>query len=236
LKEGRVVGVSDVNFPTHGLRLRVAAQAEIGVTRHQQFLIDRAMGLVAGDAAFPQGIMGKYEGTRLIPVALGAIFIRPRHRESARRFEDIAPMRVMTLHTVHLSLNHRMVLRQRKGGMYVQMTLKAGGRVMAGVDDEFGAAAGLNVFAAGTVAGFATRLARHGRFFVVKTSVRAGGKFADDFHVTIFAGGVSHVMGVGNREGSHHRARFAGAGNDQQGDADRQAGGKHQCECAIKLQ
>ena len=93
---------------------------------------------------------------------------------------------------------------------------------MAGIEDKLGTAARFDVFAAGPVTGFAAGLACHDRFFIVKTPVRAGGKFADDLHVAILAGGVSHIMGVWNRWRSDHRARFGGAGNNQQ----RHAGGQ----------
>ena len=162
LEKGSVIRVPDINLPGRRLGLCVTAQAKVGVTCHQQFLIDGTVRAVAGHAAFAHGVVGKHKGPGLILMTLGAAFIRARHGQSARRFEQVTPVRVMALHAIHVSFNHRMVLGQREFRMHIQMTLKAGGGVMAGIDDKFGAAAGFDVFAAGSVAGFAARLTRHG--------------------------------------------------------------------------
>jgi len=216
-----MVDVPDVNPLVDGLGLRVAAQAEVGITGHEQFLIDRPMRIVAGHAAFPHGIVFKHEGPGLILVALGAIFVRLRHGQSPGWFEEVSPMGIVALHTIHVSFDHRMMLGQHKFALHFQMAFKAGGRILPGINDELGAAAGFNMPAAGPMTGFAPSLAGHGGGVVVKPAMRAGGKFMDEVGVTILAGTVADVMGTGNFQGGDHHARFGDTGNGQQ----RQTGG-----------
>ena len=66
-------------------------------------------------------------------------------------------MRVVALNAVHFALEYRMMLRQMEFGFRIKMTLETGRRVSAGIyDKNTTATPGLNVFAAGPVAGFAT--------------------------------------------------------------------------------
>ena len=121
-------------------------------------------------------------------MTLRATFILSRHRESARRLENVAAMRIVALHAAHVAFDDRMMLRQIEFRVNVEMTLKTGSRIVARIDDELRGTAGLDVFAAGTVAGFAAGLAGHRRVFEVNPA-RASwqGKFLDDFLVAIRA-------------------------------------------------
>jgi len=203
----RVINVADVNLLAHRLDLCVAAQAKVRVALDEHFLIDRAMRIVANDAALTHRRMFKDEWPRLVAMTLRATFILPRHGQSARRLENVAAMRVMALHAAHVAFDDRMMLRQIKLRVDVEMTLKAGSRIFARVDDEISAAAGLDVFAARPVAGFAAGFTDHRRIFKMNPRMRAGGKFSDDVLVAIRAGLVTDVMRAGNFQRHHHRAR-----------------------------
>ena len=67
----------------------------------------------------------------LVAMALRATFVLPRHGQPARRFHDVAAVRIMALHAVHVPFDNRMMLRQIKFGVDVEMTLKTGRRILA---------------------------------------------------------------------------------------------------------
>ena len=165
------------------------------------------MRVVTRGATFAQRLVFKDEWSRLLAMTLRATFILPGHRQSADGFEDVAAVRIMALDTTHVSFDDRVMLRQVEFRLNVEMTLKAGGRVLAGVDDEFGAAAGLDMFAAGAMAGFATGFTGHGCIFKMDPRVRTHGKFPDDIRVTIRTGFVADEMRAGDfeRHGRHGR-------------------------------
>ena len=108
------------------------------------------------------------KGARLRFMALRAVLILPRHRQAARRLENIAAVRVMTVHTIHMALNNGMMLRQIKFPLHVEMTLKARGRTLSGINDQVCMATRTNMLAAGAVARFATNLAAHRRILNVQ--------------------------------------------------------------------
>jgi len=220
-----MVNVPDENSLVDGLGLRVAAQAEGGITGHEQLLIDRTMRLVTSHAAFPQGGMLKHKRPGLILVALGAILICPRHGQSARRLEEVISVRIMALPAIHVPFDHRMMLREHKVALHIEMAFKAGGGILAGIDDELGTTAGFNMPAAGPMTGFATGLARHGGVGVVKAAMWTGGKFADKVGVTILAGAVAGIMGAGDFQGGDHQARLGDAGKAGQSQAGGNANG-----------
>lgn len=230
----RVIRVADVNVSAGNVRaldLRMAAQAKIRVALDEHFLVDRAVWIMTDDAAFAQRRMFKDKRARLVAVTLRAAFILPRHRQSARRFENIAAMWIMALHATHVAFDDRVMLRQIKFRVHVEMTLETGRWVVARIDDKFSAAPGLDVLAARPVAGFAACLAGHPRIFKMNPRVRAGGKFADDVFVAVHAGLVADEMRAGNFQRHHHRVGRGGARNQKKNYADRQAGhhGHDQC-------
>ena len=222
LQKRRVICVADedVTGRVRWLHLCVTSQAKIGVAFDEHFLIDRAVWAVTNGAAFAHGFVFKDKGPRLVSVTLRATFILSRHRQSGRRFENVAAVRIVAIHTTHVTFNDWMMLRQIEFGVNIQMTLKTGCWVVAGVNDEFCAAAGFNVFAAGTVAGFATGFTDHCRIFKMNTRVRAGGEFSDDVGVTVRAGFVADVMRAGNFQRHDHRVRCCGTGIQKQQHAD----------------
>ena len=77
------------------------------------FWLIEAVRTVAGDAAFAQRRMFKNKRPRLVAMTLRAAFILPRHRQPARRFENVPAMRIVTLHAAHVAFDDWMMLRQR---------------------------------------------------------------------------------------------------------------------------
>lgn len=155
LQKRCVIGVADVNVTGGNIRalhLRVAAQAEIRIAFDEHFSIDRAVWAVASRAAFAQRFVLKNKWTRLGLMTLRATFILPRHREAARWFENVAAVWIVAIHAIHVAFDDRMMLRQIKFRVNVEVALKTGFGIFAGIDDEFRRAAAADVFAAGTVA------------------------------------------------------------------------------------
>jgi hypothetical protein len=97
--------------------------------------------------------------TRLRQVALRATLILPRHGQSTRGLQNVAAMRIVTLHTIHMPLNDGVMLREGELRVRIQMTLKTRLWILSGVDDELRGTTGANVFTPGAVAGFTTSLA-----------------------------------------------------------------------------
>ena len=214
LQKRRMIRVADVDVSGGNIRplhLRVAAQAKIRVACDKHLLVDRAVGIVAGGATFAHRRMLENKRAHLVAMTLRAAFVLPRHRESVRRFQNVAAVRVMALHAIHVAFDHGMVLRQTEFRVDIEMALKAGCGVVVRIDDEFCAAAGLDVLAAGAVAGFAAGLADHRRIFKMDARVRAGGKFPDKVRVAIRAGLVAGVMRAGDFERHDDRTRHGGA-------------------------
>lgn len=176
----------------------MAAQAKVGVIINKHFLVDRTMRVVADRAAFAHRFMLENKRARLGHVALRATLILPRHGQAALRFEDVTAVRVVAIHAIHVAFDDRMMLRQVKFRLYVQMTLKTGLRFFTGVDDEAGLAAGMDMLAARAVAGLATALAGHRRIFNMQARVRASREFSDNIRMAIGAGPVADVMRSGN--------------------------------------
>ena len=148
-QQQRVIGFSDKNLPRRtALNLRMTPQAQIRIARDQHLSTDRPMRLVTNSATFSQRLMLENERPRLIPMAVGAILIQARHRQSAGGLEDVRPVRVMTLHAVHPPLDNRMMLRQIELGPGLQVAFETRTWIFPRIDNEFPAAASaLNVLA-----------------------------------------------------------------------------------------
>jgi len=214
-----VIGVADINAAgghTRTLILRVTAQAQIGIAGDQHLFIHRTVRVVTGGAAFTHRLVFKDERPRLLAMTLRTTFILPRHGQAAGRFENVAAVRVVAGHTAHVPFDDRMVLGQVEFRLDVEMTLKAGRGVLAGVDDEFGAAAGLDVFATGAVAGFAAGFAGHGRVGDVDPRVGTGREFPDDLLVAIQASLIADVVRAGNLQRHCDYSRRGGTGVQQE--------------------
>lgn len=91
--------------------LRVTAQTEIRIGVDQHFPVYGSMRVVANRAAFPQCLVLEHDRPRLLLMTLRTALVKPRHRQASRGFENVAAMRVMTLHAVHMAFLDRVMLR-----------------------------------------------------------------------------------------------------------------------------
>ena len=176
------------------LDLGMTSQTKIGVADGEQLWIDRAMGCMAGGAAFAQCRVFENKRTGLFPVTVGTGFIEARHGQAASRLKDVGSMGIVTLNTIHLALGDGMMFGEVKLGIYLEMTFVTGLRVLARVDDHFfaaGAAYG-HMLAARTVARLAAMLAGHARLLDMQPGVRTGRKDARNVCVAVGANFVAH--------------------------------------------
>jgi len=111
--------------------------------------------LVAGDAAFAQGLMLKHKRPALFGVALEAGLILAHYICSAASFDDRPLVRVVAIRATHFAFQHRMMMRQAELGPYFQVALETGLWRFVRVDDGVGRAAAGDVLAARPVARFA---------------------------------------------------------------------------------
>lgn len=233
-----MVGVADVNVAggdVGALDLCMAAQAEVGVVINEHFLINGTVGIVTDGAAFAQGFVLKDKWTGLVLVTLGAALILSSHCQAAFGFENVTAVRVVAVDAIHVTFDDRVMLRQIELALDIEMALKTAVRFFPRVDNESGAAAGTDMFAAGTMAGFAAAHAGHGRISNMQAGVRAGWKFADNFCMTIGAGLVADVMRAGNFQGSHDGTRCS-ARNQKKPDAARKPQKEGRCKCSLRFQ
>lgn len=218
-------GCADENFTAAKLRLRMTFEAKVGIVLREQFPVHRAVRVMANRAAFPQRFMLEDKSPRLFAVTLAAAFIPPRHGQPPRRLEDVAAMRIVALRAIHSALQDRMMLRQIEFGLRLKVTLHAGGRVLSRVDDESPSAApSLDVFAAGSMTGFTTGLARQLGSFEVNARVGACRKPTRDVGMALEACFVADIRSAGNvRRRDHRLANGRTRNGKQQGCA---AGGQ----------
>ena len=178
-EEGSMQHVADVDLSRGRcgtLDLGVATQTEIRIALCKQLSIQRSVRAVANSATFAQRLVLENHGPRLFAMTLRAAFVPAGHGQAGLGFEDVSAVRIMALHTIHPPFNDRMMLRQVKLALNVDVALETSGRVLARIDDEFGPPARLDMFAAGAVAGFATGAARHGVSARISARMRTGRK------------------------------------------------------------
>lgn len=135
---------ADIDFAgrnARSLKLGVAFEAKVPIVLDQQFSVHGTMRSVTHGAAFAQGFVFKHKRTRLLAMTGRAAFVETRHGESTGGFEDVAAVRIVTVHTIHPPLNDRMMMREMEFRVRLQVTLEAGRRVLARIDDELTPAA-----------------------------------------------------------------------------------------------
>ncbi len=166
------------------------------------------MWIVTGGAAFAHRGVLKNERPGLFTVALRAGLVQTPHREPSRRLHDIQAMRVMALHTVHLSLSDGMMLRKMEFGIDVQMTFVTGLGILPGVDDELltPRASNSHVFACRAVARFAAVLAYGFGVLEMQPGMRTRGERTRDFGMTIGANLVTNKGRPLDHGRHHHRS------------------------------
>jgi hypothetical protein len=197
-------------------RLRVTTQAKVGITLGEQFAVHRSVRVVTGDAAFPQGWMLEDERAGLRPMTLRAALVEPGHGQSARWFEDVAPVRIVALNAIHPAFHQRMMVRGLEFAPHFQVALQAGLRIFAGVNDELGSAARRNVFAAGSVTRFTPGIALLAQTGQMDAGMGAGRKALNNGRVTIQASFVADFMGAGHDQRRVNRPTVSGTRIEQQ--------------------
>ena len=227
LKRG-VVLLADEHATADTLCLRVAFQAQVCVALHQQLGVDRAVRRMTDGAALAQSFVLEHKRPRLLAMALSAILVQPRHRQSTARFHDVAAVRVVALHAIHPVFQDRMMLGKVEFRVHFKVALKTGRRVFAGIDDEFAAPApDAHMFAPGPVARFAAGHRRPFQIVLVKAGVGARRKDARDIGVAIGADFVADKMRAFDPRRLDHAAIQRGTGTDEQGGR----AGQRQCGC-----
>jgi len=200
----------------HSRNLRVAFQAKIIVPLYQHLRVDRSVRLMADGAAFPEGFVLEDKWPRLLAMTLRASFVQPRHHQTAGWFVDVHPVRIVTLHAIHLPFADRMMLRQIDFRVRLQMTLQTSGRIASRIYNESASpAADRDVPAAGSVTGFAPALSGHFRAFEVHPRMRTRRKNARDVGVTFKARLVADEGCPFHIWRQDYRSLNAGAGNQQ---------------------
>lgn len=200
------------------LDLRVTFQAEIRVPLDKEFGVDRTMRLMTRGASFAHCFVFEHEWTDLIPVAISATLVQPRHRQPAGRSSDVRAMRIMTIAAAETAFEDRMMLRQVELRVSRQVTLETRGGFVARIDDPFPGARPCHMPAAGAVTRFASRLAGHPEVVVtMELAMGASGKHAGVFLMALGAGGVAHIRGaLDGRRGVHRTVERSAGGEPQQ--------------------
>ena len=120
-----MVAVANDDDARSGLRLEVTFQAEVLVALHEHFFVGRAMWIMAGGAAFANGLMLKNEGATLSGMALHAGVALRRHG-CAAAFNARSFVRVMAVAAGNASIFNRMMVRGGKAGFHVHVACHAG--------------------------------------------------------------------------------------------------------------
>jgi hypothetical protein len=114
---GGVVHVADIHLAgrnTLAGQLSVAPEAQVRIRLGEQLRVNRTVRAVTNRATFAQRRVLEYEWSRLFAVTLRTILVHTSHRESTGWFHDVHPMRIVALNTIHLFLQHRVMLGQMK--------------------------------------------------------------------------------------------------------------------------
>ena len=157
----------------------------IALTQH--FVVNRSVRLVASGTAILHAFMDEHEWAGLFAVALNTLLVLAGQAQAAGLFEDFTAMGVVAIHTIHLSLEDRMMLRKAELGMFLLVARQAGVGIGPRVVDENPfSSAGRNVFAARAVTGFAAADAVIGFLVFEEASVDAAGEMLGDLCVTVF--------------------------------------------------
>jgi len=209
-----MVNIADIHLsPSHAraLDLRMTFEAEIEIALDEQLGVNAAVRAVADRTALPQRRMLKDEGPGLFPVALSTGFAQPRHGQPAGRFVDVAAVRIMALHAVHLFLRHRVVLGELELRLFLAMALETSRRVLAGIENELASPAAAGDMQAGRpMARFTARLPNGTSVFEVDSEVGAGRKDASDALVAVGASFVADERRAWN--GGCRKPRSRGGG------------------------
>jgi len=195
------------------LILQMTLQTKIIVPLHQKLPIDRPVWIVTHDASVSQRFMFEDKRTALLPMTLRATLIQPRHRQPGRRLQNFMAVRIVTLHAIHPSFRHRMMLRQVKFRVHIQMALETNCRVLSGINNESASpSANSHMLARRAMTRFAAGHLRKLDIVFIESPMRARRKDPHNIRMTISARRVPHEMCARN-----FRRRLHGALNRRTG-------------------
>jgi hypothetical protein len=194
-------------------QLGVTFQAQIVVPLNEHLLVDRAMGVMAGCAPFPQRLVLKHMRASLLTVTLQTGLILPRDKH-AFRLVYILAMWIVAISATHPSFFDRVAVLEAKQCPSFEMALETCFRVFAGIDDELAAASTyFQVQAAGAVTRFAA-LTLQSLPFLRNLNARVTGVFEVLGNLFVALGARFHpyvLSTLNRRRGSesalHRRAR-----------------------------
>ena len=138
------------------IRSCMASDTQIGVSRCEHFIIDRAMDLVAGGTTFAKRQMFISKRSALLFVALKTLLIHIIHG-CGRPRPGFRAMRIVAIGAGHMPFENGMAIGKTELGFLIHVAGEAHFGVLAGIDDLVAfAAAGFCVEASGAVAHLAT--------------------------------------------------------------------------------
>ena len=210
-----VIDLPNDDLPGRSLVLGMAFEAEMVARRRQQPAMDRAMRRMADGASLAQSLVFEHERPVLLSMTGAARGVLARHGQTAGRFQNLRPVRIMAGHAVDPALHKRMMAGQPELRRGMDMTLETGFGLTVRVDNPLRRTCG-RVAAARTMTRFAAGDRRPVRATAVAPSVGARGKPAALFGVTIGAGRAAHVCGPCDVKRSHHASVEVRAGYGQQ--------------------
>lgn len=131
----------------------MAPQAQIIIAHKQHFLMNRAVHGMTRRAALAHRFMFPYKRTALLFVAIKAGLVDSMER-CRRPRSHIRSVRTMARRAIHLSFKNGMMMRQRKFGLFIQVTGKARFGAFFRIDDIVFPSAGIDVKACRAVTHF----------------------------------------------------------------------------------
>lgn len=177
-------------------------QAERCVALEQHARVDGSMRIVAARATVAHRFVLEHKRTFLGRVALEAGVVRA-HQRSATALLRISLVRVVAIDAAYLALEHWMGVRQVKLCAHFHVALETCFWRPARIEDCVGLAAGCNVLASGSVAGFATDI-----FGVLALGLQPGMRGSREIPRDLF---VTFSAALGALEGG---SRDAGRSHD----------------------
>lgn len=155
--------------------------------------------IVTGDAAFSHRFVLENKWARMLQVTLRALLVAPSHGEPRRRLKDFHSMWIVAIDTVHLPFNHRVMVRQTKLGLLVDVAIQTRLWIAPWVVDlTLNLPTARHVGAARSMARFAAGRAGHLQLWFVEPAMGAVLKLALDFLVTGRAFGVADEVSADN--------------------------------------
>ena len=137
---------------------------------------------------------------RLLAMTARTGVIPAREEQARRRLANVPSVRVVALHAIHLPLRHRMMMRQPKLRLRLDMTRETCRRILARIHDGPPAsAAQFDMPAAWTVTRFTARLPGEPQIVLVKPRMRTRRKRPRNVRVAIRATAVPDEMRPGHR-------------------------------------